>query len=367
MTDQMDRVDPRVRPRGAAAPEDPAPVDAVAQVARAVLYEGYLLWPYRASALKNSRRWTLGGVHPRACAATGDASTMRTQVLVEADPGDAVDVRVYFLHALTLEVCRPAGDELTPVRELTVAGRRHLAREEAVERRIVAAGLDLAELARRPVVLDIDVPEGREVEWLTEPGGRRAGALTREWRALRGRVEIRAERLAAPGPSGVFRLTVEVRNTTDWEGGSRTEALRRTFASAHTILHSPGGRFVSSMDPPERLLPYARDCDNAGTWPVLAGAEGERHTVLSSPIILYDHPRIAPESPGDLFDATEIDQLLTLGVLCLTEEEQREIRDGDPRAREILDRCASLPPEHLMRLHGALREFRPLTGQAAGG
>ena len=98
----------------------------------------------------------------------------------------------------------------------------------------------------------------------------------------------------------------------------------------------------------------------------IAGEEGERNTVLSSPIILYDHPRIAPESPGDLFDATEIDQLLTLGVLCLTEDEQREIRDGDPRAREILDRCASLPPEHLMRLHGALREFRPLTGQGAG-
>lgn len=361
MTDRMDVADPETDP--------PGPVDAVAQVARAVLYEGYLLWPYRASALKNSRRWTLGGVHPRACAATGDASLMRTQVLIEAGPGDTVDVRVYYLHALTLQVGRLAGDELAPVPELVVAGRRYLPREEATERRVVAAGLGLAELTRRPAVLDIDVPEGRQVEWLSEPGGRCAGALTRSWRALRGRVEIRAERLAHPDPAarrGLFRLTVELVNTTDWAGGSRTEGLRRTFASAHTILHSPGGRFVSLTDPPERLRPQAQDCDNVGTWPVLAGEEGDRDTVLSSPIILYDHPRIAPESPGDLFDATEIDQLLTLGVLCLTEDEQREIRDGDPKAAEILDRCASLPPEQLMRLHGALREFRPLTEGAGG-
>ena len=392
MTDRLDVAVPGTEPSGpaaatgatatttATATDAVAAVDAVAEVARAVLYEGYLLWPYRASALKNSRRWTLGGVHPRACAATGDSSVMRTQVLVETGAGDGaggsagdraadragdtVDVRVCFLHAVTLEVGRLTGDGLVPAGELTVAGRRYLAREEATERCVAANGLDLDELTRRPAVLDIDVPEGRQVEWLTEPGGACAGALTRSWCGLRGRVEIRAERLAAGGPgrSGLLRLTVEVANTTDWAGGSRTEAMRRTFASAHTILHSPGGRFVSLTDPPERLRREAQDCENVGTWPVLAGPEGDRHTVLSSPIILYDHPRIAPESPGDLFDATEIDQLLTLSTLCLTEEEQREIRDGDPKAAEILDRCASLPPERLMRLHGAVREFRPIGG-----
>jgi hypothetical protein len=90
---------------------------------------------------------------------------------------------------------------------------------------------------------------------------------------------------------------------------------------------------------------------------VLAGEPGQRDTVLSSPIILEDHPRIAPESPGDLFDGGEIDALLTLNILSLTEAEKAEMRDGDPRAREILERTEALSEEQLMRLHGAIREF----------
>lgn len=370
MTDRMDLADPETDAPGPMdhgrmdhGRMDHGEMDAVAQVARAVLYEGYLLWPYRASALKNTRRWTLGGVYPPACAATGDSSLMRTQVLVEADPGDTVDVRLCYLHTVTLEVARLDGDELVPVPELAVGGRRHRPREEATERRVAATGLDLMDLTRRPVVLDIEVPDGRDVEWPAGPDGRRAGALTRSWRALRGRMEIRAERLAAPGPlerGSLLRLTVTVENTSDWAGGSRSEAMRYTFASAHTILHSPTALFVSLTDPPEALRAHAEACENVGTWPVLAGEEGNRHTVLSSPIILYDHPKVAPESPGDLFDATEIDQLLTHSILALTDEEWQEIREGDPKGAEILERCVSLPPERLMRLYGATREFRPL-------
>ncbi|MEV6157152.1 hypothetical protein AB0L53_43110 [Nonomuraea sp. NPDC052129] len=331
-------------------------MDQVTKVARAVLYEGYLLWPYRPSALKNAQRWTLGGVYPERCAETGDSSLMRTQVLIEADPADTVDVRVCFLHSVARQVARGTGEELVPVAELTAGGERHVARDEATEREVAALGLDLAGLVQRAAVVDIDIPEGGDVEWLIGPDGRGVGALSRSWRALRGRVEISAVRPA----SGLFRITVEVANTTGWAGGSRTEGLKQAFLSAHTVLHAPRGGFVSLTDPPEELRPLAEGCDNAGAWPVLVGEEGERHTMLSAPIILYDYPRIAPESPGDLFDATEIDQLLTLSVLALTEEERREIRDGDPRAREILDRCASLTPERLMRLHGTVREIRPL-------
>jgi hypothetical protein len=336
-------------------------VDAVTQVARAVLYEGYLLWPYRQSALKNTRRWTLGGVYPETYTEAGDSGLMRTQVPIEAEPGDTVDVLVRFLHVVTRDVARLRDGELAPVPELVAGGGRHTAREEATEREVAASGLGLADLLRGPAVVEIDVPGGRDVEWLTGADGRGTGALVRSWEALRGRVEIRALR---PGP-GVFQITAEVRNTTPWQGGGRTEALKRTLVSAHTVLHSPRGRFVSLTDPPDDLRDLAAGCDNAGAWPVLAGEEGERHTMLSSPIILPDHPRVAPESPGDLFDATEIDQLLTLSVLSLTERERREIRDGDPRAREILDRCAALTPAQLMRLHGTLREVRPVTGTGA--
>ena len=61
-------------------------VDEVRRIADAVLYEGYLLWPYRRSALKNQRRWTFGGVYPEAHSRGRDDDpwTMRTQCLLEA-------------------------------------------------------------------------------------------------------------------------------------------------------------------------------------------------------------------------------------------------------------------------------------------
>ena len=96
---------------------------------------------------------------------------------------------------------------------------------------------------------------------------------------------------------------------------------------------------------------------NEGAWPVLVGEPDSRSTMLCSPIILEDHPRIAPESPGDLFDGGEIDQLLILNILSLTDEEKAEMRATDPRAREILERTEALTPEELMRLHGTIREF----------
>ncbi|WP_055509178.1 hypothetical protein [Nonomuraea pusilla] len=319
------------------------------EIARTVLYEGYLLWPYRQSALKNRHRWTFGGVHPEPYGRANEGHPWLTQAqcLVEADPADTVDVHVRFLHLVACEVARERDGRLEPVPELAVGDALHRPREEAREREVAVAGLDLAELLQCPYEMEIDVPAGQRAEWLGDQG-----VLLRGWEALTGRVEISAER---PLP-GVYRLTVKVVNTTPWEGGTRQEAMRRTMMSAHMVMRSEGGGFVSLMDPPEELRQLAAGCSNVGSWPVLVGEEGERHTMLAAPIILYDHPRIAPESPGDLFDATEIDQLLTLSVLALSEQERAEIRGGDPRAREILDRCVSLSPEELMRLHGTMRE-----------
>ena len=134
----------------------------------------------------------------------------------------------------------------------------------------------------------------------------------------------------------------------------------RTFASTHTVLHLQGGEFVSLMDPPPALDESARSCKNEGTWPVLVGDEkaGDRSTMLSSPIILYDYPKIAPESPGELFDGTEIDEILTLRVLTMTDAEKEEMRESDERARQILERTESLPQEQLLKMHGVVRELR---------
>jgi hypothetical protein len=193
-----------------------------------------------------------------------------------------------------------------------------------------------------------------QAERLREPDGHVAGLLLRRWHALAGTLEVTARPLA----DGLWRLAAEIHNTTRWDGTEREDALARTFCSCHTVLRVRDGAFVSLTDPPEPLRAAAAACRNEGTWPVLAGEPGDRSTLLSSPIILEDHPRIAPESPGDLFDGGEIDQLLTLSILSLTEEERAEMRDTDPRAREILERTEALTPEELMRLHGVMHDLR---------
>lgn len=175
-------------------------------------------------------------------------------------------------------------------------------------------------------------------------------------RPLRIAVDVRAERL--PGPYGVVRLAVQVENRTPWSGVDRERALRRSLVAAHTLLHLSGGTFLSLSDPPEWARPAAAECRNEHVWPVLI----DDAVLLSSPIILEDRPRIAPESPGDLFDATEIDEILSLRTLALTDAEKREARGTDPRAAEIIDRIDAMPPEVLDRLHGALRAAPPRQG-----
>ena len=332
-----------------------AHADPVRAIADAVLYEGYVLWPYRRSALKNQKRWTFGGVYPRAHSERreDDPWVMQTQCLVEASAGARVDISVRFLHVVERQVVRRGPDgALDAVDELTVAGERHLSWSEAVEREIAVQGLSLEDLAAGHAVA-IDVPSASEEEPLTDAAGEHVGAIVRRWEQLAGTNEMSAKRLRP----GLWRLTVRIVNTTPFAGTSRDGALERTFCSTHTVLRVSAGGFISQTDPPDELRAQAHACVNENTWPVLVGDADDRSTMLSSPIILEDHPRIAPESPGDLFDGGEIDQMLVLNILSLTDEEKAEMRDSDPRTREILERTESLTPEQLMSLHGAVREF----------
>ena len=181
--------------------------------------------------------------------------------------------------------------------------------------------------------------------------------LVRKQSALHGMLEISRESI---GPQ-LFKLSVTIENHGSFDaatGGSRDDVLLRSFVSAHTVLGASDGEFVSLLDPPADLREAASGCKNLGTWPVLAGDEGQRSMLLSSPIILYDYPQVAPESSGDFFDGTEIDEMLALRIMTLTPDEQREMRDVDIRARQILDRVENLPPEHLMKLHGAVRGLK---------
>ena len=338
--------------------------DPAEKIAATVLYEGYVLWPYRRSAQKNQKRWTFGGVYPRAYSEAeggNDPWLMQTECLVVGE-SPVVEVKVRFLHVVERRVAAVRSapevrERLEFVDELRVGSERYLSWDEAAEREVVVDGPRLADL-KTPLRAEISVPAGSEEEPLVGPDGNVAGALVRSWLSLKGTVEV----AAVPVREGVFKVTVKIMNIAPWGGEDREETLRQTFVSTHTILRIGAGEFVSLMDPPEDLRRLAEECENVKTWPVLAGEEGDVHTVLSSPIILYDYPKVAPESPGDLFDGGEIDQLLTLSILSLTDEEKEEARATDPRAREILDRSEALSEEDLMGLHGAVRGFQTLRG-----
>jgi hypothetical protein len=281
---------------------------AVDKIARAVLYEGYLLYPYRHSALKNQHRWNFGVLYPPAWAArqTGsDRSYFQMACVARATPESRLDVSVRFLQLVE--------------------------REKAIEQSSSVYPLLLSELAARP-----------HIEAVSLPG------------SVEGQIEIST----APIRDDIFRLTVQFRNTTRCVTEKRDVALLHSFVSAHAVLHLWNGEFVSQIDPPEELRDPVAACQNTGVWPVLVGEGGSRDTMLGSPIILYDYPQIAPESKGDLFDGTEIDEILTLRILTLTDEEKAEMRHADERARRILDRLETSPSEHLLELHGAMRSLQ---------
>jgi hypothetical protein len=308
-------------------------LDPVRRIADAVLYEGYLLWPYRKSALKNRQRFTFGGVYPPSW--EQDASSVQAQVLLEGPRDAKVEVRVRFLHVVRRQVLRidSSGTASEPVEELVAGEERFISWEEAVERELGPGRIEIA--------------SGEELEPIA------GGAIERSWGELQGEVSLMRESLG----EDLSRLTVLVANTTPWPGGAREDALRHTLCSTHVVLRVAAGAWVSPTDPPLELRAAAETCENSGLWPVLVGEPGDRSTLLASPIILCDHPEIAPESPGDLFDSGEIDQMLVLNILAMTDEERSAMRDCDPRAREILERTEALSDEQILRLNGAVRDF----------
>ncbi|WP_222263287.1 hypothetical protein [Modestobacter marinus] len=323
--------------------------------ADAVLYEGYLLYPYRSTAAKNQVRWQFGVLGPpgAAEAGVGEEPDLAVQCLLRAGPGPVtVTVHLRCLQLQRRQAERAHADgTVEEVGELRAGDRVWTTWDEAVavERELGPVPVD--EL-RRGVDRTVLVPGGEDVEPV--PGGR----LVRRRGPLRAAVSLRAD---DDGP--LLRLEVRVANTGD-RVADRDAALASSLLGAHLLLVAGGARFVSLLDPPADARAAAGRCRQHRCWPVLAGGGGqESEVVLASPIILYDHPAVAPESAGALFDSTEIDEILTLRVMTLTEEEKAAARATDPRAATIIDRCDRLTPVELQRLHGILRDPHPaLTG-----
>ncbi|MDO3636623.1 hypothetical protein [Mycolicibacterium arseniciresistens] len=324
-------------------------------VADAVLYEGYLLYPYRATSQKNQSRWQFGVLGPPGAEAAGigEDDTISAQILLQPAESPALTFVVRFLQLQHRAAMRDAGDgRVEAVDELVTEAGSWITWDEAVEceARFGPFGVDILCAGRtHPIV----VPSGTDVEIVT--GGR----LVRTRREVRGELSLSAE------PDGdLIRVSVTVRNTAS-PAVDKDAAIATSLIGTHLIGEVSGGEFVSLLEPPPAAAEAVARCVRHRCFPVLAGPTGERDLVLVSPIILYDHPEIAEQSDGALYDSCEIDEILTLRIMTMTDEEKAQARATDPLAAAIIDRCDTMSPEAMMNLHGVLRDPHAAVGAPA--
>jgi hypothetical protein len=268
-------------------------LDHARSISNAILYEGYLLYPYRMNALKNQGdRWLFGVLRPRGGV---EASEQHSECIVRGDAATQIEIVLRFLHP----IC-----------------------DEAPARDVMLGPAALGSLPMRKAF---------------------------EFAPLAGEIEIDATAV-----SGAYRLSVNVANTSE----SGDDVLARSLVSTHVLIGVGGGEIISLVDPPDELRGLSESCRNVGAWPVLVGQPGSRDTAVCAPIILPEYPEIAPESSGDLFDGLEIDEILSLRILTLTDEERAMAAAQDGRVADLIARTQALKEDELGRLHGALRMRR---------
>ncbi len=272
-----------------------APQQRAREVADAVLYEGFLLYPYTSGALKNQSRWQFGVLMPHGYSDKSEPTSMETSTLCRGE--GTVEIAARFLQAS-------------------------------------------------------DSPVEREVN-MTAPVREGTTSLPFECDGLQGVLSCDILR-----DGDYFRITVRLDNRTQIAATTdRNRAIRGAFVSAHALLAIGGGTFISLLDPPQSAKEAASRCANRRVFPVLIGEPDEGNQtaamVLASPIILYDFPSVSPRSLGHTFDGTEIDELLMLSVAAMSDEEKREARETDPRARAIVDRADAMfsQPGDRVRIH----------------
>ncbi len=259
-----------------------------------LLYEGYALYPYTPGATKNAMPTPFGIVYPPVYAAGGPHTFDRARMQLVLEPAETVSGTLVFLE--------PSGE-----------------RHQGVARRIEAGPISLDEAVTIPFAFD----------------------------GVQGRVRLATR----PLDGGLVRVAMCVHNTTPVpEGLDRPAALRSSLLSTHLVAHAPGGRFASPISPGPTAAAAVASCDHVNIFPVLATDADD--TVLGATIVLPDHPQIAPESHGDLFDATEIEEALLLHVLALSDAERAAIAEQDPKVREMLARADAAGPDAIARLHG---------------
>jgi hypothetical protein len=269
-------------------------------IADAVLWEGYVLYPYRRSAAKNRMRFQWGVVGP------AEEPTMTAAVLVDTAAA-TVHVRVRFLH---------------------------LHRRDD--------GWDEAVAVHRDV--EVAVQAGSTSFPISVDGGGGGDPIA-------GRLDVQC---VLDGE--LARLSVTVVNHAERDPSApRNDALLRSMVGCHVLFAAATDVFASLLEPADDVVAVAASqCVQHRCWPVLVGPAPRRDLVLASPVILYDFPAVSPESVGDFFDGTEIDEMLTLRVQTMTDAEKAEARATDPRAAAIINRCDTITDGEMASLHGVV-------------
>ena len=320
--------------------------DRARAVADAVLYEGYLLYPYRGTSSKNQSRWQFGVLGPpgAADAGLGEDDTLAAQFPVDSAQAITMVVRFLQLQHRRAERELPGG-AFEPVDELNTPSGSWLTWDEAVECEMSFGPIAFDD---QPWTMPMVAPAATEIE----PVG--GGRLVRERQEVRGLLTVSHE------PDGALRrVSVRVSNVGESVCGKadgKDSVIARSMIGTHIIAEVVGGRFVSLLEPPSTAAGAVSRCTQHRCFPVLAGPPGTQDMLLISPIILYDHPEVAEQSNTALYDCTEIDEILTLRVMTMTDEEKAQARATDPRAAQIIDQCDAMSPEAMVRLHGVLRD-----------
>jgi hypothetical protein len=280
--------------------------DQLEALVESLLYEGYALYPYTPGATKNATPTPFGIAYPQVYAQTlrSTFDHLELRAVLDAPPDAVLSAEVRFLVA---------------------AGERH----EARAHRVTLQGAMVGALAAAPARKDAHVASGDGAPPL-----------------ILG-LDLSAHELDGGG----YEVVLRVENRTLVSSGlDRAGALRRSLLSTHPLVRVSGGRFSS---------PLERPCESVNTFPVLATASDD--AILGASIVLPDHPQIAPESRGGLFDSTEIEEALLLHVHALSDAEREEIAQHDPTVSEMVARAAASTPEEIVALHGRVTLRDPET------
>ncbi len=341
------------------------PPSLLEQISQTVLYEGYSLYPYHRAAIKNRKPVPFGTVYPRAyqICHTDVHSTTQTECIIQGSEEAAVAITVRFLHLrkkrlLKIDHSAFGQGQFHPVYNIKANGEMYRSGWQAEEQSIALGTHKMAAIMAHPLKTEIAFEGEQSSDIIFDDDEKVAGNVIIKQSAINGNVVVAAK------PAGTekegFKITVKITNTTPVakpEGCDRDDVYDRSFLSANTILQAEGGVFISQTNPGASWSKVSETLKNSNTWPVLIDRDDK--TMLSSPIVLYDYPEIAAESQGDMFDATEIEEMLMLHMAALTDEEQQKIDQEDGKMKAMLERVKHTTPEELMNLHGRFEEIKP--------